>query len=86
MVKFIIRRIGLMILTTLCLTLLVFFITNLYPNLEKLAKTQLNFRMSDGAVTSYLERNGYLRPTPIGYAQWLGVIPGYVSEQIKMAR
>ena len=58
-----------MILTTLCLTLLVFFITNLYPNLEKLAKTQLNFRMSDDAVTSYLERNGYLRPTPVGYAK-----------------
>ena len=83
MVTFIIRRVGLMILTTLCLTLLVFFITNLYPNLEKLAKTQLNFRMSDDAVTSYLERNGYLRPTPVGYAQWLGVIPGYVSEPDK---
>ena len=43
---FILRRLGVMILTALCLTFIVFFLTNLFPNLEKLAKTQGNFRMS----------------------------------------
>ncbi len=69
-----------MILTALCLTFVVFFMTNLYPNLEKLAKTQGNFRMSDEAVASYLESNGYLQPVFVKYAQWLGVAPGWERE------
>ena len=51
--------------------------TNLYPNLEKLAKTQGNFRMSDEAVASWLEKGGYLQSTPKKYAEWLGVVPSY---------
>lgn len=69
-----------MILTALCLTFVVFFMTNLYPNLEKLAKTQGNFRMSDEAVASYLENNGYLQPVFLKYAQWLGAAPGWTRE------
>lgn len=69
-----------MILTALCLTFVVFFLTNLYPNLEKLAKTQGNFRMSDEAVSSWLEKKGHLQPTLTKYAQWLGVLPGFVFE------
>ncbi len=74
---FILRRVGIMLLTALCLTFLVFFLTNLYPNLEKLAKTQGNFRMSDEQVESFLEKNGYLQATPIKYGEWLGVLPSY---------
>lgn len=77
---FILRRLGVMILTALCLTFLVFWLTNLYPNLEKLAKTQGNFRMSDEAVTSYLTNRGYGQALPVKYGQWLGVLPGYVIE------
>ncbi|MDA1155624.1 MAG: ABC transporter permease [Proteobacteria bacterium] len=77
---FIMRRLGIMILTALCLTFIVFFMTNLYPNLEKLAKTQGNFRMSDAEVASYLGRNGYLDPLPVKYGQWLGVLPGWTVE------
>jgi peptide/nickel transport system permease protein len=77
---FILRRLGVMILTSICLTFIVFFMTNLYPNLEKLAKTQGNFRMSDAEVTSFLGRNGYLEPVPVKYAQWLGVLPGWTVE------
>jgi len=77
---FILRRLGVMILTALCLTYVVFFLTNLYPNLEKLAKTQGNFRMSDEAVTSFLTNRGYMQSTPVKYGQWLGVLPGYVIE------
>ena len=74
---FILRRLGVMLLTALCLTFIVFWLTNLYPNLEKLAKTQGNFRMSDEAVTSYLENRGYLQPLPVKFGQWLGVVPGW---------
>ncbi len=78
---FILRRLGVMILTALCLTFIVFWLTNLYPNLEKLAKTQGNFRMSDEAVASYLGDRGYLRSTPLKFGEWLGVVPGYVTEK-----
>ncbi|MDB2369081.1 ABC transporter permease [Octadecabacter sp.] len=77
---FILRRLGVMILTALCLTFIVFWLTNLLPNLEKLAKTQGNARMSDEAVVSWLENRGYLQPTVIKYGEWLGVLPGYVIE------
>lgn len=77
---FILRRLGVILLTALCLTFIVFWLTNLYPNLEKLAKTQGNFRMSDEAVTSYLGNRGYLEPTPVKFGQWLGVVPGWVTE------
>ena len=77
---FILRRLGVMLLTALCLTFIVFWLTNLSPNLEKLAKTQGNARMSDEAVTSYLTNRGYMQPLPVKYGQWLGVLPGYVIE------
>jgi peptide/nickel transport system permease protein len=76
---FILRRSGVMLLTALCLTFIVFFMTNLFPNLEKLAKTQGNFRMSDEAVVSFLTREGYMQPKWKGYGQWLGVLPGFTT-------
>ena len=79
MAMFILRRLGVMLLTALCLTFVVFFLTNLYPNLEKLAKTQGNFRMTDEEVASYLGRNGYLEPLPVKYGQWMGVLPGWTT-------
>lgn len=59
---FILRRVGTMILTALCLTFIVFFLTNLYPNLEKLAKSEGNFRMTDVEVATFLSSNGYRSP------------------------
>ena len=77
---FILRRLGVMLLTALCLTFIVFFLTNLYPNLEKVAKNQGNARMQDSEVESWLGNRGYLEPLPIKYGQWLGVLPGFVIE------
>jgi peptide/nickel transport system permease protein len=77
---FFLRRLGVMILTALCLTFIVFFLTNLYPNLEKLAKTQGNMRMTDAEVTQWLDNRGYLEPVAVKYAQWLGVAPGWTRE------
>ena len=69
-----------MLLTALALTFIVFALTNLYPNLEKLAKSEGNFRMSDEQVASSLGNRGYTQPMLIKYGQWLGVLPGYVIE------
>ena len=77
---FILRRSGVTLLTALCLTFIVFFLTNLYPNLEKLAKNQGNFRMSDAEVASYLGNRGYTQGNFQNYSEWLGVLPGYVIE------
>jgi len=74
---FILRRFGVMILTALCLTFLVFFLTNLQPNLEKLAKTEGNMRMTDAQVTSWLATHGFAQPLLYRYGQWLGVMPGW---------
>lgn len=70
-----------MVLTALCLTFVVFFLTNLYPNLEKLAKTQGNFRMTEEQVDSWLGDRGYLDNTFVKYGRWLGLAPGWVTEK-----
>ena len=79
MFLFLTKRIGLMALTSLCLTFVVFFLTNLQPNLEKLAKTQANNRMTDDQVVSWLARNGYDRNLFFRYGEWLGVVRGWQS-------
>ncbi len=80
MVLFILRRLGVMLLTVLCLTFVVFFLTNLQPNLEKLAKTQGNVRMTDAQVEQWLANRGYDQPVFVRYGEWLGVLPGWVGE------
>ncbi|KPQ04382.1 MAG: peptide/nickel transport system permease protein [Rhodobacteraceae bacterium HLUCCA09] len=80
MALFILRRLGVMLLTVLCLTFIVFFLTNLQPNLEKLAKTQGNMRMTDEQVEIWLSNRGYDRPVFVRYGEWLGVLPGWVGE------
>ena len=76
MAGFVLRRLAGMLGTALCLTFLVFWLTNLQPNLEKLAKSQGSARMSDAEVASWLDRNGYDRPLALRYGEWLGVLPG----------
>lgn len=70
-----------MLLTALCLTFIVFFLTNLQPNLEKLAKTEASSRMSDEQVISWLAKNGYDRPVVLSFGEWLGVVPGWVKQR-----
>ena len=77
---FILRRVAVMLLTALCLTFIVFTLTNLEPNLEKLAKTQGNMRMTDDQVETWLSNRGYRDNLLMKYGQWLGVVPGYVIE------
>ena len=77
MAIFILRRLGVMILTALALTMIVFALTNLEPNLEKIAKFEGNARMTDAEVASWLEKNGYAQPMVKRYAEWLGLAKGW---------
>lgn len=80
MLLFLARRIGVMLFTALCLTFVVFYLTNLPAKLETLAKTQAGSRISDAEVASWLERNGYNQPMLMRYGEWLGVVPGWTAE------
>lgn len=80
MLQFIAKRFGVMLLTIICLTFIVFFVTNLFPSLEKLAKTEANNRMTDTEVVSWLSDRGYTRNVFVKYGEWLGVVPGWRNE------
>lgn len=71
MLVFIARRMGVMLLTMVALTFVVFTLVNLEPNLKKLALQQNNNRMSQEAVESWLESEGYRRPLVVRYAEWV---------------
>ena len=75
MASFLARRLGAMLLTMLCLTLVVFYLVNLEPNLRKLAISQTEMHASDQALESWLAKNGYRRPFLVRYAAWLGIWP-----------
>ncbi len=77
MLRFIARRFATMLLTALCLTFVVFALTNIAPNLEKVAKSEAGTRISDEEVASWLERNGYASPILRRYGEWLGLMPGW---------
>ncbi len=81
MLVFLARRVGMMLVTALCLTFIVFALTNLPAKLETLAKTQAGSRMTDAEVASWIERNGYGSPMLQRYGEWLGVVPGWVREE-----
>lgn len=75
MLSFISRRLGVMALTMLCLTFIMFFLVNLEPNLRKLSISQTNMRASDEMIESWLVRNGYRQNFFVRYGQWIGVLP-----------
>jgi peptide/nickel transport system permease protein len=74
MIAFIARRLGTMVITMLCLTLVVFFMVNLEPNLRKLSISQLDMRSSDEHIEQWLVKNGYRDNFAVRYGRWLGVV------------
>ena len=80
MLRFLARRLATMVLTALCLTFIVFWLTNLPPNLEKVAKSEAGSRISDAEVASWLQKYGYDRPVLLRYGEWLGVVPAHVAQ------
>ena len=79
MLKFIIKRLFVMLLTAFALTFIVFWLTNLPPNLEKLAKSEAGTRISDAEVETWLSENGYDSSPLHRYGQWLGLLPGWTD-------
>ena len=75
MASFLLRRLGVMALTMLCLTLIVFYLVNLEPNLKKLAISQTEMHATSAELESWLVKNGYRRPFLERYAAWLGLWP-----------
>ncbi|MBF9033157.1 ABC transporter permease subunit [Rhodobacterales bacterium HKCCE2091] len=78
MLSFLIRRFLIMLLSAFCLTLIVFLLTNLAPNLEKLAKAEAGTRITDAEVAAWLEQHGHARPLITRYGSWLGLAPAWV--------
>jgi len=87
MLMFVLRRLGTIILTMICLTFIVFYMVNLDPNLEKLAKTQGSMRMTDAEVESWLEANGYREPLLQRYGEWLtGFVQGDMGTSLRFQK
>jgi len=87
MLMFILRRLGTIVLTMVCLTLIVFYMVNLDPNLEKLAKTQGSMRMTDAEVETWLEANGYREPFFERYGAWLaGFVQGDMGQSLRFQK
>lgn len=77
MKSLILSRLGLMLLLAIGVTIIVFFMTNLQPSLEKLARSEGSSRMSNEDVVIWLETRGYNRSMLVKYGEWLGFMPGY---------
>ncbi|MCG6858332.1 MAG: ABC transporter permease [Salaquimonas sp.] len=75
MFTFFLRRLGVMLLTMLCLSFVVFFFVNLEPNLRKLATFQTEMRASDQDKENWLQRNGYRDNYLVQFGRWMGVWP-----------
>ncbi|MEM7238209.1 MAG: ABC transporter permease [Pseudomonadota bacterium] len=71
MLMFVLRRLATMLATMVALTFIVFYLVNLPGNLEKLAKTEGNMRMTDEQVDAWLEKEGFKRPFLTRYGEWL---------------
>lgn len=84
MAVFLLKRIGVMMVTAICLTLIVFSLVNLKPNLVKLAKEQNNNRMTEQQVAVWLDSNGFNRPMAVRYGEWLGhVVEGDLGQSTR---
>ncbi|MER9363234.1 ABC transporter permease [Mesorhizobium sp. M0500] len=74
MLALIARRLGVMALTMLCLTIVVFWLVNLEPNLKRLAISQLDPRTPAEQLEGWLVKNGYRQNFFVRYGQWIGVV------------
>ena len=75
MASFLARRLGVMLLTMLCLTLVVFYLVNLEPNLRKLAISQTEMHATSQELERWLAKTAIGNHFVVRYAAWLGVWP-----------
>lgn len=84
MLTFLAKRLFVVVLTALCLTLVVFSLVNLKPNLIKLAKEQTGSRITEQQAEFWLAENGYSRPLPLRYGEWVaGVAQGDLGQSTR---
>ncbi len=83
MLLFVAKRLGVMLLTAIALTFIVFYLTNLQPNLEKLARSEGSVRMTDESVATWIQQNGHGGSVLGRYAQWVGIAPGWTRTDDK---
>jgi len=73
MLKFLAKRVLVMVMTMFCLSLAVFYFVNLEPNLKRLAITQTEMRASAQDLENWLVHNGYRDNFFVRYGRWIGV-------------
>jgi len=59
-------------MSMLALTVVVYSLVTVEPNLRKMALNLNNIRMEEADVQSWLEKEGYKRPLYVQYTEWLG--------------
>jgi len=72
MLLFIFKRLIVLFLSMLALTMVVYSLVTVEPNLRKMALNLNNIRMEEADVQSWLEKEGYKRPLYVQYTEWLG--------------
>lgn len=70
MFRYILRRLGFMILTVILTTLIIFFVTQMLPG--DVARVILGREAGEAALEALREELGLNRPLPIQYLTWLG--------------
>ena len=75
MIGFLAKRFAIMVLTMMCLSMVVFFLVNLDPNLRKLSISQTNMRASDTQIESWLETTATGSPSSCATARGSAVLP-----------
>ena len=70
MIRYLLRRLGFLLLTIILTSLLIFIITQLLPG--DVARVILGREASDTAVEALRQELGLNRPLPIQYLTWLG--------------
>jgi peptide/nickel transport system permease protein len=72
MLLFIFKRLIVLFMSMLALTVVVYSLVTVEPNLRKMALNLNNIRMEEADVQSWLEKEGYKRPLYVQYTEWLG--------------
>ncbi len=70
MTKYIVRRLGFLLLTLVLTSLIIFTITQLLPG--DVARVVLGREAGEEALEAFREKNGLNDPLPVQYGRWLG--------------
>ncbi len=72
---FLLRRLLQMVVMMFFVSMAVFYLVNIEPNLKKYAMSETHARAGDQEIERWLERHGYRDNFFVRYGEWLGVLP-----------